>query len=197
VVESKSLELSGAAGRTPWSVRLPDREVPATVRWRQRLTYADGGVETGDWVDATTPAIVAGIPAEGVLKVEVRYIGPVPSQLGLAGVVVALSYADPGGDPTFTQNESLFFDDAAAAQPQEWRARLKDRSARTYGWSVTSLLADGTQKATPAATADQDRLFVVPPGLPAPTGPATPVATPTPVAPVAPVPVAPDPGGAP
>ena len=205
VVDQRSLELTGAASRTTWSVRLPDREAPATARWRQRLTYADGGVEAGDWVEATTTAIVAGIPSEGVLAVEVRYLGPVPSQLGLAGVVVELSYEDPGGDPAFTQTESLFFDDAATTQPQEWKVRLKDRAARTYRWSLTSLLPDGSQESTPPASATQDRLLVRPPVAttpgPAPAPPPVPPAPvppapapPAPVPPPPPAPVPPEPG---
>jgi hypothetical protein len=183
VVDNRSMEVAGSATRVPWSVRLPARDKPAGLRWRQRIAYADGGLEQEDWTPADSTALVAGIPSEGVLAVQVRYVGPPPSSAGLAGVVVELAYADPGGDPTFAQTESLFFDDVSAGTPQEWRARLKDRAARTYSWSLTTLKADGTQTSTTPVPAAQDQLFVRPPvaGLPVtPTPGPAPVPSPTP-----------------
>jgi hypothetical protein len=163
VIDSRSIEVSGAAARIPWSVRLPERDKPATVRWRQRLAYADGGLETTAWTESPTPNLVVGIPSEGVLKVTVRYVGAPPSASGLAGLVVQLAYADPGGDANFKQDKALFFDDATAAQVQDWTARLKDRAARTYTWALTSLLPDGTQVTTDPVASTQEQIFVRPP----------------------------------
>jgi hypothetical protein len=163
VVDARSLELSGAASRQPWSVRLPDRAAPASVRWRQRIAYSDGGFEPGDWTEAATSNLVAGIPSEGVLTVTVRYIGPPPSASGLVGLVVELGYDDPGGDRVFHQSEALFVDDTPSSQVQEWRVRLKDRTARSYTWSVTALAADGAQTRTEPAPATSELLLVRPP----------------------------------
>jgi hypothetical protein len=201
VIDNKSIQVTGAASRVPWSVRLPDRTKPAAVRWRQRISYRDGGLETGEWTVAPTPAIVVGIPAEGVMTVQVRYVGGPPSTLGLAGVVVELAYTDPGGDATFAQRDSLFVDDTPQSHLQEWRVRLADRDAHQYSWSVTSLKADGSQVSTPAQTSDSDQLFVhmasttvtdapTPPAPPEP--PIPPEPTPTPPAPT-PTPPAPGP----
>ena len=184
LVDNRSLEITGAASRVLWSVRLPDRDAPASLRWRQRVSFADGGLEEGEWGPGTSTNLVAGVPAEGVLTVVVRYVGAPPSAFGLAGLVVELAYADPGGDATFAQTEALFFDDASVGQPQEWRVRLADRAARTYTWSLTSLRADGTQSSTTPQPAVQDRLFVRPPAG-APAGPA-PTPTPTPPPPPGP-----------
>ncbi|HEY3260288.1 MAG TPA: hypothetical protein VGJ95_08465, partial [Pseudonocardiaceae bacterium] len=101
VVDARSLELAGNAARQIWSVRLPERDKSASVRWRQRLAYAEGGIETSDWVQASGPNLVAGIPSEGVLTVTVQYVGSPPSVLGLGALVVQLNYADPGGDQAF------------------------------------------------------------------------------------------------
>jgi hypothetical protein len=200
VVDNRSVEIAGAASRLTWSVRLPERDKPAALRWRQRIAYADGGLEQLDWAPAASTALVAGVPSEGVLTVQVRYVGPLPSAAGLAGVVVDLAYADPGGDAAYAQNTSLFFDDAGAGTPQEWRAKLKDRAARSYTWGITTLRADGTQESTTPVPATQEQLFVRPPALagtpvpvtPAPTPP-TPTPTPTPPTPTPPPAPAPTP----
>ncbi|HEX2704550.1 MAG TPA: hypothetical protein VHM65_02235, partial [Candidatus Lustribacter sp.] len=126
----------------------------------------------------------------------------VPTAAGLAGVVVELAYADPGGDPAFAQSDSLFFDDLGAGTPQEWRARLKDRAARGYTWALTTLKNDGTQTTTTPERATQESLFIRPPIAGAPVTPAP--VTPAPVTPalvtpalVTPTPVTPGPAPAP
>ncbi len=196
VVDNRSLEITGSASRLTWSVRLPARDKPAALRWRQRIAYSDGGLEQFDWQPAAATALVAGMPSEGVLTVRVRYVGPLPSAAGLAGVVVDLAYADPGGDPAYAQNTSLFFDDAGAGMPQEWRVKLKDRAARTYTWGLTTLKADGTQESTSPVPATAEQLFVRPPMVAGPAVPVTP--TPTPPSPEpAPTPTPPSPEPAP
>jgi hypothetical protein len=198
VVESKSLELAGAGARQTWSVRLPERDKPGSVRWRQRLAYSSGGLETAEWRESDTSNLVAGIPTEGVLNVTVRYVGAVPSSVGLAGVVVKLSYTDPGGDATFNQTESLFVDDTPASRLQEWKVRLKDKTARTYSYSVTALKADGTEVTSPVVQETTDEIYVHVPGMAAPAQPEPPgpppIVTPAPANPVAqPTPVQPEP----
>ena len=161
LVESKSVELSGAGTRQMFSVRLPDRTKPGALRWRQRLLYADGGVETQEWQDAATPNLIAGVPSEGVLVVNVRYVGAPPSTAGLAVVVVQLDYADPGGDPAFAQTESLIIDDTAVSQLQEWKARLKDREARTFRWTMTTMAPDGTQHTGQSTSTTNPKVVVL------------------------------------
>ncbi len=168
VVDSRSVELAGAAIRQPFSVRLPDRNAKASLRWRQRLIYKDGGMETLEWADAATSNLVAGIPSEGVLTVNVRYVGPSPSQSGLAVVVVQLNYTDPGGDRSFDQQASLIIDDTAASQLQEWKARLKDKNARSYTWSLTTMTNDGAQVTTTPKPSSELTLLIRPQSVASP-----------------------------
>lgn len=162
LVESKSLEMSGGTSRQKWSVRLPDREQPAVVQWRQREFFADGGAgQPTEWQEASSPNLVAGIPSEGVLDVNARWIGPAPSVGGLAGVVVELSYVAPNGDTAFNQTKEMFFDDTPATHMQEWKVRLHDRSARKYSYVVRGLSATGQPDVTVGPTpSDSDLLLV-------------------------------------
>ena len=121
VVDNRSVEIAGlqagSPGRcaSPSATSLPRCAGASGSRRRRRSQQLD-------WAPAASTALVAGVPSEGVLAVQVRYVGPLPSAAGLAGVVVDLAYADPGGDAAYAQNTSLFFDDAGAGTPQEWRA---------------------------------------------------------------------------
>jgi hypothetical protein len=165
VVEARSIDVSSAGARQVWSVRLADRTKPAVVRRRERRLFRDGGMEQGEWEQATSTNIVAGFPAEGVLTVAVRYLGPPPSQLGLVGLVMEMEYIDPGGNHDFDQSESLLITDDLASQAQEWKVRLAERSARTYSWSLRVLRDDGTEIVTEPTS---DRRELIP--LRAPTG---------------------------
>jgi hypothetical protein len=158
VVESRSIDVTSAGARQAWSVRLADRTKPAVVRRRERRLFRDGGMEQGEWEQVASTNIVAGFPAEGVLTVAVRYIGPPPSQLGLEAMVLELSYGDPGGNHDFDQSESLLIVDDVASHAQEWKVRLADRSARTYTWQLRLLRDDGTEMVT-QPTADRRDLL--------------------------------------
>jgi hypothetical protein len=148
MVESRSIDVASAGARQLWSVRLADRTKPAVVRSRERRMFRDGGMEQGEWQEVTSTNIVAGFPAEGVLTVAVRYLGPPPSQLGLVGLELALAYTDPGGNQDFDQSDSLLITDDLDSHAQEWKVRLADRSARTYTWSLRLLREDGTEIVT-------------------------------------------------
>lgn len=162
VVESRSIEMSQPGRRETWSVRLPSRDKPATLRYRERRIYKDGGLETDEWQEATSSSLVVGIPAEGTLTVVATYLGPAPSAVGLSAIQVDLEYTDPRGDPRFTQQASLLITDDPATHTQDWKVRLPDRQARTYRWKLALLHADGTETATPFASDSRDRLILRP-----------------------------------
>lgn len=149
MLDARGFELTAAGKLERWSVRLPQRGVTPTLRYRERRIYRDGGLETEEWREPVSPSIVVGIPAEGVLPVAVRYLGPPPSALGLSAMVLDLDYAAPNGDPRFAQNTSLLITDDAATHTQDWKVRLPDRDARTYRWRLTLLNPDGTDHSTP------------------------------------------------
>jgi hypothetical protein len=160
VVDARSTELTQAGARQTFSVRLPDRTVAPALSYQQRRLYRDGGLETGGWTGATTPSLVVGIPAEGVGTTTVTYIGPPPSSLGLAAMVVDLAYADPDGDPHYDQTASLLLDDDPASWVQDWRYRLVHRDQRTYTWTLTLLQADGGSSVGPTTQDQRPRLIL-------------------------------------
>src|SRR5829696_509141 len=160
VVDARSSELTTAGARQTFAVRLPDRGVTPVLAYKQRRLYRDGGLEDGDWTPASAPSLVVGIPAEGVGTTTVTYIGPPPSSLGFAALVVDLAYADPDGDPHFDQTASLLLDDNPASWVQDWRYRLVRRDRRTYTWTLTLLLADGTTSVGPTTQDQRPRLIL-------------------------------------
>ena len=163
LIDSRSIELSTPGSRQAWSVRLAERDQPATLRCRQRRIYADGGVETGEWHEPPSTNIVAGIPAEGVLGVTVRYIGPAPSGLGISALVLDLEYADD--DPEFAQQKAIFIDDDPSSHVQDWRVRKADRRAAAYRWQLQLFHADGTESVTDPTTDDRELLTLRVPQL--------------------------------
>jgi hypothetical protein len=164
IIDSRSLELSATKQRENFSVRLPRRDKPAVLRYRERRIFKDGGIETEEWQDAQSSNLIVGIPAEGVFPVTVRYLGGKPSELGLAAILLDLNYKAPNGDASFDQRESLLIDDGNAAQTQEWRIKLADRDVHNYEWRMTLIKTDGTQVATPSQTDNRDLLVLFPPG---------------------------------
>ncbi|HEX6755510.1 MAG TPA: hypothetical protein VF109_06145 [Mycobacteriales bacterium] len=160
VVDARSAELTTAGARQTFAVRLPDRSVTPVLAYRQRRLYRDGGLEEGLWTPASATSLVVGIPAEGVGRTTVTYIGPAPSQLGLSAMVVDLAYADPDGDPKFDQTASLLLDDNPASWVQDWKYRLVHRDQRTYSWTLTLLQADGGSSVGPTTQDQRPRLIL-------------------------------------
>jgi hypothetical protein len=163
VLDSRSLELATPGKRELFSVRLANRGQPAQMRYRERRVFKDGGLETGDWQEPTSPNLVVGIPAEGVLAVSVRYIGPPPSQIGLSALLLDLAYTDPAGDPKFDQADALLITDDPQSLTQDWKVRLPTRTARSYTWKLTLLAQDGSESSTEVRTETRDQLILRPP----------------------------------
>lgn len=163
VLDSRSLELATPGKRELFSVRLTKRDQPAQMRYRERRVFRDGGLETADWQEPQSPNLVVGIPAEGVLAVAVRYLGPAPSQLGLSGMLLDLAYKDPAGDPKFDQQNALLITDDPQTFTQDWKVRLPSRQARTYTWKLTLLAQDGTETSTEVRSDTRDQLILRPP----------------------------------
>jgi hypothetical protein len=160
VVDSRSTELNQAGVRKTFAVRLPDRSTPPVLQFKERRLYRDGGLEDLDWRRASAANLVVGIPGEGVGSVAVKYMGPPPTQLGVAALELDLEYADPEGDDRFHQLKTLLIDDTPASWTQDWKFRLVHRDARTYSWTLTLLRADGSSFAGPVMT-DQRSVLVL------------------------------------
>lgn len=163
VLDSRSLELATPGKRELFSVRLTQRDQPAQMRYRERRVFKDGGLETGDWQEPISPNLVVGIPAEGVLAVSVRYLGPPPSQIGLSALLLDLAYKDPAGNPKFDQSDALLITDDPQSFAQDWKVRLPTRTARSYTWKLTLLAQDGTESSTEVRTDTRDQLILRPP----------------------------------
>ncbi|MBZ9749902.1 hypothetical protein K7W42_03385 [Deinococcus sp. HMF7604] len=163
VLDSRSLDLSTPGKRELFSVRLARHDQPAQMRYRERRVFKDGGLDTGDWQEPGTPNLVVGIPAQGVVTVAVRYLGPSPSQLGLSALLLDLAYRDPAGDPRFDQSDALLVTDDPQTFTQDWKVRLPSRQARTYTWKLTLLAQDGTETSTEVRTDTRDQLILRPP----------------------------------
>ncbi|MBI4278526.1 MAG: hypothetical protein HY660_08730 [Armatimonadetes bacterium] len=165
LVDSRSFELTIPGKRTAWSVRLPERGKPTTLRYKERRIYKDGGLEAEEWRDAVSTNLVVGIPAEGTLTVAVTYLGPKIGDLGLSALQLDLEYNDPRGDVRFAQKTSLLIVDDPKTHSQDWKVRLPDRQARTYRWRLTLLHANGNESSTPFREDTRERLILRPPQL--------------------------------
>jgi hypothetical protein len=164
-VESRTFELQQAGGRQPFSVRLPQRDKPAKLRYRERRVYKDGGIETEEFQDAVSTNLIVGVPAEDVAAVTVRYLGPALSSIGVNALMLDLDYKAPNGDPEFDQNTSILVTDDTASHNQEWKIRLPDRKARTYRWQMTVFFNDGAESKTEPNSDTRPMLILRPPQL--------------------------------
>lgn len=165
LVDSRTFELQEAGARQVFSVRLPQRDKPAKLRYRERRIYKDGGVETEPFKEATSTNLLVGIPAEDVMTVNVRYRGPSLTSLGVSALQVDLSYAAPDGDPDFEQSTSLVFEDEDEPAPREWKIRLPDRKAKTYTWQLRVFFADGSDSVTEPLKDTRTELSLRPPRI--------------------------------
>jgi len=147
-VEATTYEIREAYVRTVFSVRLPERDVAPTMRYRERLIHQDGGIEELRWAEAASPNLTVGIPAADVLAFTVHYLAGDLSSLGLSALMLELRYRDPEGDAAYDQDETLLITDDASTHIQEWKVRLPRRNAATYQRRITYLHADGSTTAT-------------------------------------------------
>lgn len=162
ILDSRTLELSAPGKRVTWSVRLINQKKPATLRYKERRIYKDGGLEEDDWREATSLDLVAGIPAESIFTVTVYYFGPKLSVLNLSALLLDLAYTDPGGNAKFAQNTSLLITDEANTHVQDWKIRLADSQSHTYSWRLTSIHTDGSQSSSDFATDDTSKFILRP-----------------------------------
>lgn len=151
LIASAAVEVTEPLQSVPVVVVLPAATPLPEVRLRERRLFTRGGIETLPFRALTDGLAVVGVPATDVMEVTLRYLGPPMAQLGVLGMLVALRYASPDGDPDFRQQASLFVD---GADPQRWVVRLKDRTARAYVHQVTVMLASGEQRVLPETTTE-------------------------------------------
>jgi hypothetical protein len=165
LLDNRSFELAPGNLRTVWSVRLTQPTPKPVLRYRERRLFKDGGLEQFEWQEAATPNLVVGIPAARVLNVNIRYLGPDISSLGLSAIVLDLNYQDPAGDARFDQSASKLITSDPASFVQEWKVRLASSEARSYTWKLTLLYADGSEKATEATPDSREQLILRVPQL--------------------------------
>jgi hypothetical protein len=157
MVANASVELTEALRPVPVTVVLPAETPPPEVRLRERRIFSSGGLETLPQRLMTDVFVVTGIPAEDVMDVTVQYIGPPFDAIGALGMLVTLTYADPGGDADFAQGTAIFLDGREA---QRWQVRLKDRAARRFTHQTTLMMANGQDRPGLPVTTDVPKVFL-------------------------------------
>ena len=162
-VDSRTFEISEAGSRTVYGIRLPERDTPVSLQYRERRIYKDGGLQQEEWTEADNPNLVVGVPAADVLSVTVTYLAPKPSELGLAGILLDLNYSDPEGNDEYEQSASILISDDKETHIQDWNVRLPDRDSRTYQWKLTLFNDDGTETGTEFKDDTRSRLIIRPP----------------------------------
>lgn len=142
---SKSLQIEQPLTRQLISEPLGTDEPPATLKLRERRLYSSGGLEELDWHEATDTSVVVGIPAADVRTVAIRYVGPPMDAAGMQGILVELKYEDPGGDPEFSQSDTVFINNLDVT---DWKFRKADRKANTFQYRVTIFLDNGEERSS-------------------------------------------------
>lgn len=143
VVNARSVQIEQPLVRQVISEPLATEDSPAVLRIRERHLFSSGGIEDHPWKQATDHSIIAGIPAEDVRSVAVRYVGPPMDVLGINGILVDLKYTDPQGNSDFTQSETLFVNNTEVV---DWKFRMADRHATTFIYRLTLFLDNGEQR---------------------------------------------------
>jgi hypothetical protein len=163
MVQSRTLELKQAGSREVLSVRLPDRTKPASLKYRERRIFKDGGIETEVFRDAVSTNLIVGIPAADVVTVTIKYLGPPLQSLGLNAIMLDLEYSAPDGDPKFDQSTSVLITDEASTQTQQWGIRLPTRQAKTYRWRMKLFFNSGLETGTEFKPDTRTLLVIRPP----------------------------------
>jgi hypothetical protein len=147
-VQSRTFELQQSGARQVFSVRLPQRDKPVQLSYRERRIFKDGGIETDVFRDAFTTNLIVGVPAEDVVTVTVRYIGPTLSSLGINAMLLEFEYISQNGDPKFDQSTSMLVTDEASSLTQDWKIRLPNRREKAYRWRMKIFFDNGTESGT-------------------------------------------------
>lgn len=137
--QATSVVLSKSSPFFDWEISTA-AETGGTVRWRERVTYADGTSKAKDWQVATGNTVFVGELVEANLEVMV-----VPDLLDFAAlklVNVSLRYRDPGNDVDLRKD--LLFKPGDEART--WTVPLKDDALRDYTWSARFFLSDGSRR---------------------------------------------------
>ena len=156
-IDQGAVEMTEPLTKQTVSVVLNDFEPTPRVRLRERRVFRSGGIETTDFEDMVDRFVIAGIPAEDVVTLPVRYLGPALASMGAMGVLLELKYTAADGDPEFDQNRSFFIESREA---QEWRVRVKDRDQWAFSYQATILFEDGTERKSEIITSESDQLFL-------------------------------------
>ena len=156
-IDQGAVELTEPLSRQSVSVVLNDFEPAPRVRIRERRVFRSGGIETTEFEDMVDRFVIAGIPAEDVITLPVRYLGPPLDTMSAMGVLLELSYDAPDNDPEFAQSHTFFIENR---EPLEWRVRVKDRDHWSFTHSATILFNDGSERRGEPVISDSDKLFL-------------------------------------
>lgn len=160
LVQSKTFELQQPGARQVFSVRLPQRNKPARLSYRERRIFKDGGLESEEFREAVTSNLIVGVPAQDVATITVRYLGPPLSSIGVNAIMLDFEYTAPSGDPKFDQSTSLLVTDDPASLAQDWKIRLPNHKDRTYRWCLKMFFSNGAESGTEFRTDSRTLLIL-------------------------------------
>lgn len=163
LVAARTFELQQSGGRQVFGVRLPQRDKPARLSYRERRIFKDGGIESEEFHDAITSNLIVGVPAQDVATITVRYLGPPLSSIGVGGIMLDFEYSAKSGDPKFEQSTSILVTDDPASLVQDFKIRLPSRQERTYRWRMKMFFANGTESSTEFRSDSRTLLILRPP----------------------------------
>ncbi|MCC6588928.1 MAG: hypothetical protein IT168_19685 [Bryobacterales bacterium] len=163
LVQSKTFELQQSGARQVFSVRLPQRDKPARLSYRERRIFKDGGIEAEEFRDAVTSNLIVGVPAQDVVTVNVRYLGPQLSSLGINAMMLDFEYTAKNKDPKFDQSTSLLITDDPTSLIHDWKIRLPDRREKTYRWRMKMFFNNGSESGTEFRDDTRTMLILRPP----------------------------------
>lgn len=137
--QATSVVLSKSSPFFDWEIATAT-ETGGTIRWRERVTFADGTSKAKDWQQASGNTVFVGELVEA--KLEVMVVPDLLDFSALKLVNVSLRYRDRGHDVDLRKD--LLFKPGDEAKT--WTVPLEDDAARDYTWSARFFLADGSRR---------------------------------------------------
>jgi hypothetical protein len=160
--QTRLLELAADGASAAWTFVRPGDDAPAKYRFRVTLFGKDGTTSIGDWQETIERQLIVGDRFEGMLQVEVRFLGGAGGDLaatGYQGALMTLEYPDapPGADGT----DQRFV--TGAPPPFSWRVPVAAGKPRTYRYSVRFIRNDGTEVVRSGESRDEVLMIFIPP----------------------------------
>jgi hypothetical protein len=156
------VDLVGQSASTTWTFFRAAAQDAAKYRYRSTLFGKDGTVATGNWQDTIERQLIVGDRFEGMLQVEVRFVGGAAGDLtasGFQGCLLTLEYPDaPAGVDGVHQQFCT-----GAVQPIIWRVPVQAGRPRKYRHEARFIRADGTEVVKSGEGKDEVLLLILPP----------------------------------